>query len=510
MIPAQGVMIHGCGIPRIAAFVFCASLLVAQSPADVIIRSTQAVGYQPGGATTIGFKGTDLMPHAAGAATVRVKSGYTEISANLTQLLPPRKFGAEFLTYVLWAVSPEGRAANLGEILTNSAGEGRLKVSSQMQTFSLIVTAEPYFGVRMPSELVVIENEVLRDTRGKRFIVQEYSLMKRARYDKLANPLALAPDLKSQPLDIYEARNAVAIAQINAADRYAADIYGKAEATLKMAENKLRAKADRKEIIWMARQAVQFSQDALTLALQRQDEERLDNERRAREAAERRAKEQAYQEALRRAEAEAAKARAEAAQAKALAAQEAARNRAELEAQRRVQAEAEQERARSAQRDAEQRWKQAEAEKSELRARLLKQFSLVLETRDTERGLVVNMPDILFESGKYTLRPEAREKLARVAGIIVNYPKLRIEAEGHTDNVGSAAYNQKLSEQRAYEVRCYLISQGVPYGSILWTGKGFDVPVASNETAAGRRQNRRVELIVSGEVIGTTVGRPEQ
>ena len=164
----------------------------------------------------------------------------------------------------------------------------------------------------------------------------------------------------------------------------------------------------------------------------------------------------------------------------------------------------------AAQRDAEQRLRQAEEEKGELRARLLRQFSLVLETRDTDRGLVVNMPDILFESGKYTLRPEAREKLARIAGIVVNYPKLRVEAEGHTDNVGSAAYNQKLSEQRAYEVRCYLISQGVPFASMLWSGKGFEAPVGSNDTAAGRRQNRRVELIISGEVIGTAVGRSEQ
>jgi outer membrane protein OmpA-like peptidoglycan-associated protein len=379
-----------------------------------------------------------------------------------------------------------------------------------MQTFSLIVTAEPYFGVRIPSELVVIENEALRETRGKRFPVREYSLMKTARYHKLANPLALAPDLKSQPLDIYEARNALAIAQSNAADRYAADIYSKASASLKMAENHLRAKADRKQVISMARQAVQFSEDALTLSVERQEQERLDNERAAREASERRAQEQAHQEALRRAQAEAAKARAEAAQANALAAQEAASHRAELEAEHRAQAEAERERARSAQREAEQRWRQAESEKGEIRARLLKQFSLVLETRDTERGLIVNMPDILFESGKFKLRPEAREKLARIAGIIINYPKLRIEAEGHTDNVGSAAYNQKLSEQRAYEVRCYLISQGVPLASMEWSGKGFDAPVASNETAVGRRLNRRVELIVSGEVIGTAVGPANQ
>ena len=497
---------YGFGRLRLTILGFCGSLLTAQNPPDLVTRSAQAVGYQPGGATTIGFKGTDLMPHGAGAARVKVKSGYTEIDASFKQLLPAKKFGAEFLTYVLWAVTPEGRAANLGEILIKTAGEGKLKVSSHMQTFSLFVTAEPYFSVRIPSELVVLENDVLRDTRGRRFIVSEYSLMKTARYQKLANPLALSPDLKSEPLEIYEARNALAMAQSNAADRYASEVYSKAAASLKIAENHLHANTGRKEVISLARQAVQFSQDALTLAVERQEQERLENERKASEAAERRAQE----EAVRRAQAEAAKARAEAAQAKALVEQAAARERAELEAQRRAQAEAERERARMGQLEAEQRLREAEAEKSALRARLLKQFSLVLETTDTERGLVVNMPDILFESGRYNLRPQAREKLARIAGIVVNYPNLLIEAEGHTDNVGSAAYNLKLSEQRAYEVRCYLISQGVPFASLRWSGKGFDTPAATNDTAAGRRQNRRVELIVSGDVIGTAVGRSEQ
>ena len=273
----------------------------------------------------------------------------------IPEILPARKFGAEFLTYVLWAVSPEGRAVNLGEVLINSAGKGRLKVSSPIQTFSLLVTAEPYFGVRIPSELLVLENEILRETKGKRFAVHEYSLMKTARYQKLSNPLFLSTDLRNQPLDIYEARNALGIAQSNAADRYAPEIYGKAAASLKMAESHLRAKDGQKLVISMARQAVQFSEDALTLARQRQEEERAANERKAQEAAERRAEAEAHQEALRRAQAETAKARAEAEQARAQAAEEAERGRAELEAQRRAQADNERDRAVSAQREAEER-----------------------------------------------------------------------------------------------------------------------------------------------------------
>jgi outer membrane protein OmpA-like peptidoglycan-associated protein len=482
----------------------------AQQAPDVMTRSTQAVGYTAGSTTRVGLKGTGLMPDATGDAVVRVKRGYTEIDAALQRMEPPRKYGAEFLTYVLWAVSPEGRSSNLGEILIDNKGGGRVKVSSQMQTLSLIVTAEPYFGVRIPSEVVVLENQILRGTQGKKFIVNEYPLLKRARYDKLSNPLELVPDLNREPLDLYQARNALGIAQSNGADKYAEEVFAKAAGSLKMAENALRAKRDRKQAISMARQCVQFSDDALTLAMQRQEEERVENERQARETAERRAKEQAQQEAIRRAQAEAAAARAEAAQARAQAAREAERYRAEKEAQLRAAAESERNRAVEAQGEAERLLRKSEDEKTELRGRLLKQFSVVLETRDTERGLVINMPDVLFESGKYALRPAAREKLARIAGIVVNYPKLRLEAEGHTDSVGSAEYNQKLSEQRADEVRQYLVAQGVPVSSITWVGRGFDEPVASNDTAAGRRQNRRVELIVSGEVIGVAVGKADQ
>jgi len=187
-------------------------------------------------------------------------------------------------------------------------------------------------------------------------------------------------------------------------------------------------------------------------------------------------------------------------------AEQEARQRAEADAQR-LAAQQKEEAARKSAEDAERARKQAEDEKAQLRAKLLRQFSQVLDTRDTERGLVVNMSDVLFDTGKYTLRQEAREKLARIAGIVLNYPDLKLEAEGHTDNVGGEELNQKLSEQRADSVRTYLISQGIPEASITASGKGFSLPVAPNDTAAGRQKNRRVELIVSGEVIGTSVGK---
>ena len=484
------------------------------SAADVVSKSTKAIGYQTGGGSTkVDLKGTQLMSQAMGEAKVEAKKGATDIEADIKSLGLPTQFGAEFLTYVLWAVSPEGRTSNLGEVLIDKDGNGKLNVSSQMPVFSLIVTAEPYFAVRQPSELVVLENEIRKDTKGKLFIIDDYKLMKRGQYQKQANPLALTLDLKNVPLEMYEARNAVMIAKLNGAEKYSPEIYTKAEGGLKMAEAALARKAQKQEIISTARQTVQFSEDARALAAQRQEEERITNERKAAAA-----KAKAEAETKAAAEAAAAKRRAD----------EEARRQAELAAAREGQMKAEaaaaaakakgeaDTAAAAAKAEADALKAKEEAARAEvgnalkaaeeLRAKLLKQFNQVLDTRDTERGLVVNMSDVLFDTGQYTLRPEAREKLARIAGIILNYPRLKLEAEGHTDNVGSAELNQKLSEQRSDSVRQYLIAQGIPESSTTSVGKGFSMPVVPNDTAAGRQKNRRVELIVSGDVIGTAIG----
>jgi outer membrane protein OmpA-like peptidoglycan-associated protein len=350
--------------------------------------------------------------------------------------------------------------------------------------------------------------------------------MERGRYQKLINPLALTLDLKKAPLEMYEARNAVSIARENGAQEYSTEVFSKAESSLKAAESALTRKASKEYITSTARQTIQFAEDARALAVQRQEEERIANERRIAEQAERLAREQAEQEKLERAKAEAERANAllEQEKARRLAAEEASlRAAAEAEKQRALAVELEAKKAaleaqraakesdrlaqesERAAREAELRRKMAEEEKAQLRARLLRQFNMVLETRDTERGLVVNMSDVLFDTGKYTLRQEAREKLARISGILLNYPELRIESEGHTDNVGSLELNQELSQQRANAVREYLISQGIPESSITSVGKNFSMPVESNDTREGRQKNRRVELIVSGEVIGVNI-----
>jgi outer membrane protein OmpA-like peptidoglycan-associated protein len=277
--------------------------------------------------------------------------------------------------------------------------------------------------------------------------------------------------LKKVPIDVYQARNALAIAKLSGAATYASEIFGKAEAHMEMVERVLDNKAMRKQVIQHARRAVQFAEDARGRSVRRQQEEALENERR--EAAEREAE-----------------ARARAAEAE-------ARRIAEEEARARAEAE---------KAEADRRRMAAEQEKAGLRARLLQQFSLVLETRDTDRGLIVNISDVLFDTGQYALRPVAREKLARLSGIVLAYPGLRLRSEGHTDAIGSEVLNQRLSEQRAEAVREYLLTQGVPEHAVSSVGLGFSVPVASNDTREGRQQNRRVEIIVSGEVIGTAVG----
>jgi len=448
-------------------------------PASAMVtKSAQAVGFEVGRATRVDFKGTELMPDARGQARIEVRSGAgtTNVNVQTRGLRPPSSLGTEFLTYVLWAISPQGRTGNLGEIRINRRGEGRLNATTPAQTFALIITAEPYFAVRVPSEMVVLQSQTRRDTRGKIFPVSEYKLLRRAQYQRMENPLALSID-PNVPLEMYQARNAVDIARSRGADKYAPDTFQKAEANLKMAESSLASRANRNTIISQARQAVQFSEDARAIAVRQQEEDRIAQERDAAAATAR-----AQAEAT--AAAEAAEARRKADEA--MAAQQAAAQEAEARHQAALA--------------------QAQREKQQLRAKLLEQFNRVLPTTDTSRGLVVNMGDVLFDTGKSNLRQPAREALARLSGIVLNYPSLHLTIEGHTDSTGSADFNQTLSQDRADAVRDFLVSQGLNSDSLTSQGLGMNKPTADNSTAEGRQKNRRVEIIVSGEVIGTPIG----
>jgi outer membrane protein OmpA-like peptidoglycan-associated protein len=452
----------------------------------VVTKSVNAIGYQVGGGgTKVDLKATDLMSQASGEAKVEAKAGATGVEASVKGMAQPTTLGTEFMTYVLWAVSTEGRTNNLGQIFINKDGDGKLSATTQMQTFSLFVTAEPYFAVRQPSEMLILQNEIRKGTKGKIFVINNYPLMKRSQYEKVGNPLALTLDLQNVPLDVYEARNAVEIAKSRGADKYAPEVLSKAEGSLAMMENSLANKSDKKVVISTARQTAQFAEDARALAVQRQQEERIANER----------------------EAAAAKAKAEA-ESKAAAEAAAAKQQADAEAQRQAELAAAKEDAlkakeQAARADAERTRQQA----AELRAQLLAQLNAVLQTVDTPRGLVVTMADILFATGKYELSQDANLKLARLSGVILAHPGLKLRIEGYTDTTGSEAFNLKLSGQRADAVRVFLIGQGLKPEDVTSQGMGEVNPVGSNDTAAGRQQNRRVEIIVSGEAIGAKIGQ---
>ena len=494
---------------------------------NVVSRTTKAVNYRHrGGSTTVDFKGTDLMPLAKGKAKVDSKSGRLQIDAQLERMMPATKFGPEYLTYVLWAITPEGRPVNLGEVLLDN-GHAKLDVTTDLQAFGMIVTAEPYFAVTYPSNLVVVENMIKYETKGwEEPIDAKFDMLEGSEYtiDLKAADLPATNAKPNTPLELLEARNAVAIAKAAGADQYAGDSMAKAEDFLNRAEDYLKRKQGVTPIGTVARGATEMSEDARVLTLKMKQQERVEAEKRAMQEKTAKAQAEAQAEAERAAKAKAdaeeqqrlrqqadadraaaEKAKADAEQMRAQA--EAARQQAEaaraaaLAAQQQAQADAEKARLAA---------EEAIRQKEEVRQRLLSQLNQVLETKDTPRGLVVSMPDVLFDTNKYTLKPGARESLARIAGIILAYPDLRLEIEGHTDSTGTEEYNQVLSEKRAGSVRDYLVDKGVGVNTMIARGLGESDPVAANDTSAGRKLNRRVELIVSGEVIGTKIGANAQ
>ncbi len=489
---------------------------------NVVDRTTKAVNYQHrNGATTMDFRGTPLMAGARGEAKVESKQGYIEVEVEFDDLQPATRFGPEFLTYVLWAITPEGRATNMGEIILNGT-KSKLDVTTELQSFGMVVTAEPYFAVSQPSDAVVMENFVRPDTIGKvEEIEAKYELLQRGQYTVNVLPADLKPIAldKNTPLDLFEARNAVRIARWAGADKSAAESFEKATKLLDQAEAYQARKAGVKPVSSTAREAVQTAEDARLITLKAQADARLDQERRASAGREANANANAAN-----ARADAAEARADAndadrAATAAKAEAERARADAQVAAQRAAnEANALADRTRM---DAERAAKEKDAaaaasllalktaaetserEKQELRSKLITQLNVFLDTRDSARGLIVNMSDVLFDTGKFSLKPGAREKLAKISGIVLAYPTLKLEVEGHTDSVGSDELNMKLSENRASAVLDFFVHQGVAPGSISFRGLGEGQPVATNDTATGRQQNRRVELVVSGDVIGT-------
>lgn len=502
--------------------------------ANAVSHTTKAMHYRPGANTKLPFQTTDLMTGAIGEAKIEAKKATINIEAKIQGVDEATKFGLEYLTYVLWAVSPEGRAANLGELVIKK-GTAEIKTSTDMQTFGLIVTAEPYFAVSQPGNVVIMEGAV---PDGGEVISAKYELVGKGTYSSTNEHIsnAIFGIDRSTPMELFEARNAVRIAHIAAGDKYATSILAKADDQLKQAEETFRSKQGKTAVDSAARETSQTAEEARIMAVKQKAEfeanARIAAEKQAAEDREAKARADAQAEAQRRAQAEQAQKQAEAATAEAqrmkaeaeAAAAEAARQKAEAEqakaeavaqqqalaeqtaAAQRSAAESEQlrQKAEQLQQQAEAQRQQAEKDKQDLRARLLAQLNSILSTRDSARGLIANMSDVLFKSGSSDLLPGARERLAKVSGIVLAYPTLHLQVEGHTDSVGTDEYNQSLSERRAAAVRDYLVQQGIASNSVDARGFGKTQPIATNETAEGRQQNRRVELVLSGDAIGNT------
>jgi outer membrane protein OmpA-like peptidoglycan-associated protein len=498
-------------VPWCAAFIAEAQPpLPNQEPAPiyrvtVVSRSLCAVNYQHrSGPTKIDFRGTVLLPAAYGEATVESKKGRIEIDAKLNRLEAPQRFGREYLIYVLWAITPEGRALNLGEVVPGRSDKADLHVTTDLQVFGLMVTAEPYFSVSRPSDVVVLENVVRPDTIGGiEEVNAKYELMPRGQYIYNVQPSDIramdagtpkvSMDKYEALIELYQAQNAIQIARSLGADSYAPETYNKAVQLLGQAQDLEARKMGMRAVVTAARDAAQTAEDARAITVKRRDNERLAQEQQATALAENRA-----QEAESRAEAERARAESE----------RTAKEQAQAEAARANQLAQQAQAARDAvaiqiaanQADTERHG--AQADKQALRAQLLRELAPILDTRDSPRGLLITMPDSLFQ-GPSTLRSGALNELSQIASIMRTYPGLYLEVDGHTDNLRSDAYDQQLSEQRSATVRDVLVRDGIPPNAIVIRGFGKTRPLLSNDTPAGRAENRRVELVISGDPIGT-------
>src|SRR4051812_31260579 len=421
--------------------IFGTSAAWAQSPSParpsvpiyqvtVVERTVKAVNYQyRNGPTRIDFKGTVLLPKADGEATVESKTGRTEIDAKFDHLDPATRFGPEYLTYVLWAITPEGHAKNLGEVLADGSNRAHLQVTTDLQTFGLIVTAEPYAAVRQPGNVVVVENEIRRDTIGHIEQIQaKYELLPRGHYTYTvpADVSAAATNGQKLPmeryealLEVYQAQNAVQIAKAQGADRYAADTYAKAEQGLREAQEFYARKVDRSTVVTAARQAAQTAEDARAIAVERKREEELQHA----------LAETSREQQLRvQAESEASRLRAQS-----------SADRAQLEQERQVRMRAEQDAARQQQPVVTPGPVVVQApaapavdtSKTQLRVQMLRELASTMTARDTPRGLVVEVPDADFHGA--ALRPEVAARVAHVATVLAMHPGMYIAVEGHGD-----------------------------------------------------------------------------
>jgi outer membrane protein OmpA-like peptidoglycan-associated protein len=459
----------------------------------VVQRSVEAINYQYRSLPTkVDFRGTVLMPKAKGEATVESKRGRTEMDVKFDNVTDPQLFGREYLTYVLWAISPEGRPHNLGEVMPGSSDKAKLRITTDLQAFGLIVTAEPYSAVRQPSDVVVLENVVRPDTVGKFQPIQaRFELMPRghytlespgARQSPLANAPKVSMDQYEAMSELYQAQNALGIARSAGAEQYAPNTYAKAQQLVQEAQRLQEMKAGTSLVVQNAREAAQTAEDARVITDRRKQEEKLTRAQTDASAA---------QEAKERAEAEAIRAKGDAESARAqIETERAARQQAETEA---AAARARAEKAAAPAPPVAPRPEQGQADrlKSQLRMQMLEQLNGAVSTRDTPRGLLATIPDTGFSGS--ALQGKFAIQVARIASIVAAHPGLRVEVDGNTDSAGTEA----LASSRAEAVRDVLLRNGLSSSTVSARGLGATRPVSSN-----RQENRRVEIVISGDPIG--------
>jgi len=496
----QAILLISLALPS-----FCWQQTTPIYQVTVTERTVKAINYKyRSDPTMIDFRGTVLLPKGKGEAVVQSKQGRTDIDAHFHNLTDPQGFGLEYLTYVLWALTPDGRPHNIGEVVPGSSDKAKLHVTTDMQAFALIVTAEPYSAVRQPSNVVVLENAVRPDTEGKIEEVEaKVELLPRGLYSMnlpSKSPETNAPKVSMREYEaiseLYQAQNALGAARNAGAERYAPDIFAKAQLLFDEAQRIEAGKKDHSRVVETAREAAQTAEDARVVAMRHQPDD-LIGKAQAEAAQARKNAVRAEQEVLR------ARADAQAAQAQ-LDAERAARQQAEAEAAaargRAAQAEAQAQAApavspiippppaRPQTDDA--------SRKTALRVKLLEQLNACVPSRDTTHGLVATIAGWKFSGALPTQR--ASDELAQIAAVLASYPALRISVEGHTDSPDSTG----LSQQQADAARVLLVRRGVPSNMITSRGLGNSAPITSSRTASGREENQRVEIVITSDAIG--------
>jgi outer membrane protein OmpA-like peptidoglycan-associated protein len=511
---------------RFGYFLLSASLLIMlAAPAlaqteqstdeNYITRKTLAVRYTENRKTSVNITGTPVAPRITGKGEVEYKRNDARIKLKVENLENPQSYGPFYTTYVVWAVTPEGQTENLIELPSGYKVE--VETKSAAQTFGFIITAEPHSAVRMPSQKVVAETTLRKNVMSPPQTTEaEYRMDKGDLYEvSSSDSIVLQPDYTTPRL-VLGARRSLDIARRAGAKEYAAAEYQQAQSMLQTLEQTWpRNLKNETKFSGLARDVQRLGQVARDKAIETEYQARIENERQARlrSLEEARARAEAAQAEAERVKLEADRARAEAERAKVeaeLAERKAAEERARREQSTReaeaARAKADSDRlaAQQAQQAAQQALKLAEDAKRERDAalqRLYVSLQDILETKRETRGFIVNIGDVLFDTGKATLKSAAREKLSKLAGILLAYPgTLTLEIEGHTDSTGSDDLNNKLSLNRAESVRDYLVQASIKQERIKSVqGFGKSKPIASNDSAAGRQMNRRVEVVIDDQ-----------